>query len=138
MHRHHHHHHQEQQPSLLISCIEMTADLGLLAAGAYPSPPSYPSPQRRKPSVPSLYDRNAMSSLSPNQPSPHSFGGGPSVPDKNSLATLNLDFLRTMNEKRTTRGSALSSTPEARRVIGEADFALSRRAAAKAARPQAG
>ncbi len=113
MHPRHHHHHHQQQPSLLISCVEMTADLGLLAAGAYPSPPSYPSPQRRKPSVPSLYDRTAMSSLSPNQPSQHSFGGGPSVPDKNSLSTLNLDFLRTMNEKRTTRGSP-SPTAEKR------------------------
>ena len=81
----------------------MTADLGLLAAGAYPSPPGYPSPSRRKPSVPSLYDRTVLSSLSPNQPSQRSFGA-PSGQDKAALSTLNLDFLRNMNEKRTTRG----------------------------------
>lgn len=80
----------------------MTADIGILAAGTYPSPPGYPSPSRRKPSVPSLYDRAAMSSLSPNQSSQRSFAVS-SGQDKTPLSTLNLDFLRTMNEKRTTR-----------------------------------
>ncbi|KAK4148531.1 eukaryotic translation initiation factor 3 subunit 7-domain-containing protein [Chaetomidium leptoderma] len=45
-----------------------------------------------------------MASLSPNQPSQRGFGGGPSSQDKTPPpSTLNLDFLKSVNEKRTTR-----------------------------------
>ncbi|KAK4127058.1 hypothetical protein N657DRAFT_566946 [Parathielavia appendiculata] len=42
-----------------------------------------------------------MTSLSPNQPL--SFGGGLTGQDKTPLSTLNLDSLRTLNDKKTTR-----------------------------------
>jgi len=44
-----------------------------------------------------------MATLSPNPPSQRGFGGGPTGQDKTPLATLNVDFLRSVNEKRTTR-----------------------------------
>ncbi|KAH6854639.1 hypothetical protein B0I37DRAFT_35690 [Chaetomium sp. MPI-CAGE-AT-0009] len=44
-----------------------------------------------------------MASLSPSQPSQRGFGGGPTGQDKTPLSTLNLDFLKSVNEKRTTR-----------------------------------
>jgi len=85
----------------------MAADVGTLAAAAYPSPPNYSSPPHQAPSVSSLYDRAAMSSsLSPNPASQSSFGGGsPASQDKNPLSSLNLNFLKTLTEKRTTRGT---------------------------------
>ena len=67
----------------------MTADLGFIAAAAYPSPPHYSSPQQRKASVSSLYDRAAMASLSPSQTTQRGFSAGPSGQEK--LSTLNLD-----------------------------------------------
>jgi hypothetical protein len=73
------------------------------ATAAYPSPTSFSSPTHRRPSVPSLYDWPAMTSLSPSQPSQRGFGGGPTGHDKTPLSTLNLDFLKSVNEKRTTR-----------------------------------
>jgi hypothetical protein len=45
-----------------------------------------------------------MASLSPNQASQRGFGAGPTGQDNTPLSTLNLDFLRTLNEKKTTRG----------------------------------
>lgn len=87
----------------------MTADLGFIAAAAYPSPPHYSSPQQRKASVSSLYDRAAMASLSPSQTTQRGFSAGPSGQEK--LSTLNLDFLRTVNEKRTTRGMYIQRAP---------------------------
>ena len=82
----------------------MAADIGTLAAAAYPSPPNYSSPPHQAPSISSLYDRAAMSSsLSPNSASQSSFGGSPASQDKNPLSSLNLNFLKTLTEKRTTR-----------------------------------
>ncbi|KAK3298837.1 uncharacterized protein B0H64DRAFT_439273 [Chaetomium fimeti] len=77
--------------------------MGPVATAAYPSPTSFSSPTQRRPSVPSLYDWTAMASLSPSQPSQRGFGGGPTGQDKTPLSTLNLDFLKSVNEKRTTR-----------------------------------
>lgn len=87
----------------------MTADLGMIAPAAYPSPPNYSSFPRQKPSVSSLYDRAAMaSSLSPNPLSQSNLGGnGTSGQEKGPLSTLNLNFLKTLTEKRTTRGVLL-------------------------------
>ncbi|KAL1841375.1 hypothetical protein VTJ49DRAFT_7105 [Mycothermus thermophilus] len=54
----------------------------------------------------SLYDQPAMASLSPNppaQPAQPGFSTGLSAHSKSPLATLNLDFLRAVTEKRTTR-----------------------------------
>lgn len=92
-------------PESTISCVKMTADLGFIGAAAYPSPPHYSSAQHRKPSVSSLYDRATMASLSPNQASQRGFSAGPSGQEKTPLSTLNLDFLKAVNEKRTTRGN---------------------------------
>jgi hypothetical protein len=81
----------------------MAADLGL--AAAYPSPPNYSSPPQHPPSISSLYDRAAMSSsMSPNPASQSSFSGGsPAAQDKSPLSSLNLGFLKTLTDKRTTR-----------------------------------
>ncbi|KAK5655411.1 hypothetical protein OQA88_5682 [Cercophora sp. LCS_1] len=80
----------------------MAADIGTLAAAAYPSPPNYSSPPHQ-----SSYDRAAMSSsLSPNPASQSSYSGGspaPAAQDKSPLSSLNLNFLKTLTEKRTTR-----------------------------------
>jgi hypothetical protein len=111
----------------------MTADAGFIAAAAYPSPPHYSSPQHRKPSVSSLYDRAAMASLSPNQTSQRGFSAGPSGQDKAPLSTLNLDFLRTVNEKRTTRGNRGALRHQETNIQANLK---PRRTAAKAKRPE--
>ncbi|KAK4103037.1 hypothetical protein N658DRAFT_522442 [Parathielavia hyrcaniae] len=94
-------HPQPQLPSLKIRCVEMTANLGFIAATAYPSPPNYLSTSHRKPAVPRLFEWPAMASSSPNQPL--SFGSGPTGQDNAPLSTLNLDYLKNINEKKTTR-----------------------------------
>ncbi|KAK6864659.1 hypothetical protein PG995_001187 [Apiospora arundinis] len=73
-------------------------------AGGYPSPPTYySSPNRRKPSLGSLYEQTqSMSSSS----SPQAHSGGHAhgnSQDKSPLSSLNLGFLKTLSEKRTTR-----------------------------------
>lgn len=88
----------------------MDADLGPIAA--YPSPPnnrSSPPDNHRDNTTPSStlspYERVTMaSSMSPNQSSQSSFGGGPASHDKSPLSSLNLNFLKNLAEKRTTRG----------------------------------
>lgn len=83
----------------------MAADMGPIAAAAYPSPPNYSSSPHSKPSISSLYDKAAMStSISPNP-------GGSAGQDKSPLSTLNLGFLKGLTEKRTTRGKHLSRSP---------------------------
>lgn len=82
----------------------MTANLSFLAAGLAPSPLSHSSSPRREPFGLSLYSRPAMASFSLNPPSQRSLGGGPFGEDQAPLSTLNADFLRAMNEKKTTRG----------------------------------
>ncbi len=77
------------------------ADLGPIAA--YPSPPNYNSPQGLKPSVPSIYDKTAAStSMSPDQPGQAFAEAGGQ--DNGPLASLNLNFLKSLADKRTTRG----------------------------------
>ena len=86
-----------------------------MMAGAYPSPPNLASPTDqhfRKPSLGSLYERIAMSSsLSPDAygKQPQSGGnygnsGSGSGSDKSPLSSLNLGFLKTLTEKKITRG----------------------------------
>lgn len=85
----------EQQP------VVKMADLGPIAA--YPSPPNYNSPPDQKPSLSSVYDKSGMSSsVSPNQPGQAFSGAGGQ--DKSPLSTLNLNFLKSLADKRTTRG----------------------------------
>nr|XP_036583448.1 bZIP-type transcription factor [Colletotrichum truncatum]KAF6792491.1 bZIP-type transcription factor [Colletotrichum truncatum] len=80
----------------------------------YRSPPNQSSSPSRKQSSGSLYERAAMaSSLSPDQYGkapqqlPYSggsgSGGGGSDQDKSPLSSLNLGFLKSLTEKRTTR-----------------------------------
>lgn len=85
----------------------MIADLGLVAAAAYPLPPNYSRLPLRKPSASSLYEPAAMASVSPSsQPSQPGFGGGgPSSSDGAAPSNVNLDVLKTLTEKRTTRGA---------------------------------
>lgn len=76
---------------------------------AYPSPPNYSSPPAQKLS-PGSWDRFGTMSLSPEaygSKSPQPPGGGygsTSSQDKSPLSTLNLSFLKSLTEKRTTRG----------------------------------
>jgi hypothetical protein len=80
-----------------------------MMAAAYPSPPSQASPPAHKPSLGSLYERVAMSSsMSPGQygkqPSDGGYGSPSGGQDKSPLSSLNLGFLKSLTEKRTTRG----------------------------------
>ncbi|KAI1083327.1 hypothetical protein F5B20DRAFT_577705 [Whalleya microplaca] len=73
-------------------------------AVSYPTPPTHYSPSDHKPSLGSLYEHVSMSSSS----SPLTSHGGaqpPSGPgsDKGPLSSLNLNFLKSLNEKKTTR-----------------------------------
>lgn len=95
---------------------DMDAD-GLGPIGAYPSPPNnYSSPPHQEPTTSSStlspYDRTTMaSSMSPNQSSQSSYGGGPASHDKSPLSSLNLNFLKNLTEKKTTRGMMIISPP---------------------------
>lgn len=81
-------------------------DTAMIAA-AYPSPPNHSSPPH-KPSLGSLYDRIPMSSsMSPDQYGQQPPSGSAYTPgsaDKSPLSSLNLNFLKTLSEKRSTRG----------------------------------
>jgi len=73
----------------------------LSAARAYPSPPHFSSPTERNPSIQDPYDQDVKimsSSMTP--PSAGGYGGN----DKSPLSTLNLGFLKSLTDKRTTRG----------------------------------
>ncbi|KAL8417497.1 hypothetical protein RB594_001243 [Gaeumannomyces avenae] len=99
------------------------ADLGPIAA-AYPSPTHSNSPASvRRPSVHSSHGRLAMSSsLSPVTPS-QSYGDGGGQ-DKSPLGSLNLNFLKTLTDKRTTRDG---SAPKRRGPKPDSKPALTRR-----------
>ncbi|KAI2619387.1 hypothetical protein GGS26DRAFT_595458 [Hypomontagnella submonticulosa] len=66
-------------------------------AASYPSPPTHYSPSDHKPSLSSLYEYVSMSTSS----SPQNANSGQS--DKGPLSSLNLNFLKSLNDKRTTR-----------------------------------
>ncbi|KAI0482316.1 hypothetical protein GGR56DRAFT_684936 [Xylariaceae sp. FL0804] len=87
------------------------------AAESYPSPPGQYSPTDKL-TLGSLYEHNSMSSSS----SPHGAHGG--APDKSPLASLNLNFLKTLNEKRTTRDG---NPPKRRGPKPDSKPALTRR-----------
>ncbi|EXF80201.1 BZIP-type transcription factor [Colletotrichum fioriniae PJ7] len=104
-------------------------DLGNLAA--YRSPPNQSSSPARKQSVGELHERAAMaSSLSPDQygkqPSQGQYGGGGSGSDqeRGPLSSLNLGFLKSLTEKRTTRDG---QTPKRRGPKPDSKPALTRR-----------
>ncbi|TGJ82939.1 hypothetical protein E0Z10_g5833 [Xylaria hypoxylon] len=92
----------------------MTANVG---AASYPSPPQY-SPPSDKPMIDAGYEPNSMSSSS----SPHAAHGGPG--DKSPLSSLNLNFLKTLSEKRTTRDG---NPPKRRGPKPDSKPALTRR-----------
>ncbi|KAK4212985.1 AP-1-like transcription factor [Rhypophila decipiens] len=64
------------------------------------------------------------SSMSPNQSSQSSYGGGPASHDKSPLSSLNLNFLKNLTEKRTTRDG---QTPKRRGPKPDSKPALTRR-----------
>ncbi|KAI0136551.1 BZIP-type transcription factor [Xylariales sp. AK1849] len=69
----------------------------------YPSPPAFHSSPGRKPSLASLYEQTqSMSSTSPSQ---HDGGGHHpgNGSEKGPLGSMNLGFLKTLTEKKTTR-----------------------------------
>ena len=71
----------------------------MAAVAAYPSPPSHSSPPGRKASTPSLYDKAAMATH------PGQAYGGTGGADNSPLSTLNVNFLKSLTDKRTTRGT---------------------------------
>ncbi|KAI0600780.1 hypothetical protein F4775DRAFT_503701 [Biscogniauxia sp. FL1348] len=80
---------------------------------SYPSPPLHYSPSD-KPTLGSLYEHVSMSSSS----SPHA------APEKSPLSSLNLNFLKTLNDKRTTRDG---NPPKRRGPKPDSKPALTRR-----------
>jgi hypothetical protein len=79
-------------------------------AAAYPSPPDYASPPDQR-SFGALYEGASMSSSGPpdpyagKQPAQGSYGGvSGTESDKSPLSTLNLGFLRSLTDKKITRG----------------------------------
>ncbi|KAI0966323.1 hypothetical protein F4678DRAFT_298939 [Xylaria arbuscula] len=92
----------------------MTANVG--PAASYPSPPQY-SPPSDKPMIDGNYEPNSMSSSS----SPHATHG---ANDKSPLSSLNLNFLKTLSEKRTTRDG---NPPKRRGPKPDSKPALTRR-----------
>ena len=90
--------------------------LGPVAA-AYPSPPycSF-SPHHESPT--SIHDRAAAAMAS--SASQSSFGGPSSAHDKSPLSSFNLNFLKTLTEKRTTtRGSSCARPPTVWWLVGD-------------------
>lgn len=92
----------------------MTANVG--PAASYPSP-QY-SPPSDKPMMDSNYEPQSMSSSS----SPHAAHGTSN--DKSPLSSLNLNFLKTLSEKRTTRDG---NPPKRRGPKPDSKPALTRR-----------
>ncbi|KAI1779482.1 hypothetical protein F4818DRAFT_453551 [Hypoxylon cercidicola] len=72
-------------------------DLGPTAS--YPSPPTHYSPSDHRPSLGSLYEH--VSTMSSSASPPNNPNNGQS--DKGPLSSLNLNFLKSLNDKRTTR-----------------------------------
>ncbi|KAI0013424.1 BZIP-type transcription factor [Xylariaceae sp. FL0662B] len=76
------------------------------SAARYPTPPTHYSPSDHKPSLGSLYEHVSMSS-SPSPLTSHGGAqpGGPSGSgsEKGPLSSLNLNFLKSLNDKKTTR-----------------------------------
>ncbi|KAI1828156.1 hypothetical protein F4861DRAFT_245962 [Xylaria intraflava] len=83
-------------------------------AASYPSPPQY-SPPSDKPIMDGAYEPHSMSSSS----SPHATPN-----DKSPLSSLNLNFLKTLSEKRTTRDG---NPPKRRGPKPDSKPALTRR-----------
>ncbi|KAI4865544.1 hypothetical protein F4820DRAFT_447900 [Hypoxylon rubiginosum] len=65
---------------------------------SYPSPPTHYSPSDHRPSLGSLYEHVSTMSSSGSPPNPNN-----AQPDKGPLSSLNLNFLKSLNDKRTTR-----------------------------------
>ncbi|CAJ2501593.1 Uu.00g044460.m01.CDS01 [Anthostomella pinea] len=86
-------------------------------AASYPSPPAQYSPADN-PSLGSLYEHVSMSSSS----SPHGAHG--SASEKSPLSSLNLNFLKSLNDKRTTRDG---NPPKRRGPKPDSKPALTRR-----------
>ncbi|KAI1760349.1 hypothetical protein GGR53DRAFT_470418 [Hypoxylon sp. FL1150] len=63
---------------------------------SYPSPPTHYSPSDHKPSLGSLYEHVSTMSSSGSPPNN-------AQPDKGPLSSLNLGFLKSLNDKKTTR-----------------------------------
>ncbi|KAH9909325.1 BZIP-type transcription factor [Xylariomycetidae sp. FL2044] len=90
-------------------------------AANYPSPPTHYSPSDHKPSLGSLYEHVSMSTSS----SPHSQGAhGGGSNDKGPLSSLNLNFLKSLNDKKTTRDG---NPPKRRGPKPDSKPALTRR-----------
>jgi hypothetical protein len=93
-----------------VTFVCKMTDLGPIAA--YPSPPNYQSPPGHKASFSNPYDNMSMSpDQYGKQPAQGSYSGGPSssrsgigVDDKSPLGSMNMNFLKTLTDKRTTRG----------------------------------
>ncbi|KAI1213869.1 uncharacterized protein F4807DRAFT_456414 [Annulohypoxylon truncatum] len=86
----------------------------------YPSPPRHYSPSDHKPSLGSLYEHVSMSSSS----SPQNSNSG-AHPDKGGpLSSLNLNFLKSLNDKKTTRDG---NPPKRRGPKPDSKPALTRR-----------
>ncbi|KAI1757262.1 hypothetical protein F4782DRAFT_482033 [Xylaria castorea] len=90
----------------------MAANVG--PAASYPSPPQY-SPPSDKPMMDGTYEPNSMSSSSSPQATSN---------DKSPLSSLNLNFLKTLSEKRTTRDG---NPPKRRGPKPDSKPALTRR-----------
>ncbi|KAL7628703.1 hypothetical protein AAE478_000218 [Parahypoxylon ruwenzoriense] len=85
---------------------------------SYPSPPTHYSPSDHKPSLGSLYEHVSMSSSS----SPQNINSAQA--DKGPLSSLNLNFLKSLNDKRTTRDG---NPPKRRGPKPDSKPALTRR-----------
>lgn len=86
--------------------IKMIKTANPRATAAYPSPPHSLKPPGRRGSFFSAHDKRGMSSsLSPPYHQGPGNGAGPSDgSDRGPLGSLNLNFLKSLNDKRTTRG----------------------------------
>lgn len=76
-----------------------------------------------------------MASVSPQPPHQQTFGDGPTGEDSTPFAIMNLDFLRSVNGKKTTRGLWLGPLPVG---VYYTRLTQSRWATTETARPEAG
>lgn len=88
---------------------------------SYPSPPTHYSPTDHKPSLGSLYEHVNLSTMS-SSASPQNSNSA--QPDKGPLSSLNLNFLKSLNDKRTTRDG---NPPKRRGPKPDSKPALTRR-----------
>ncbi|KAI1409749.1 hypothetical protein F5Y13DRAFT_193012 [Hypoxylon sp. FL1857] len=91
------------------------------SAASYPSPPTHYSPTDHKPSLSSLYEHVNLSTMSSSASPPNSNNA---QPDKGPLSSLNLNFLKSLNDKRTTRDG---NPPKRRGPKPDSKPALTRR-----------